>query len=84
MPDRIRGQDFKGGGMSYACPEPKITVNGEELTPGQAMTLRVALTKFVADMRDEGLGDDEMGKHLAKGYIERGNEVLQFMLKRWR
>jgi hypothetical protein len=44
----------------------------------------VALTTFLADIQRDGLGDDDMGKHLAKGYIERGKEVFSLMISRWR
>jgi hypothetical protein len=60
--------------------EPKITVNGVELSVGQAMTLRVALTSFIFGMKEDGLGDDEHGIAMASGYIDRGSEVLLLML----
>lgn len=62
--------------------EAKIIVNGVELSLGQSMTLRVALTTFIGDMKRDGLGDDEMGNAIANGYIDRGEEVLLLMLGR--
>jgi hypothetical protein len=61
--------------------ELKITVNGVELSHGQSMTLRCALTSFVSEMATEGLGNDETGKAIARGYTDRGNEVLKIMLE---
>jgi hypothetical protein len=62
--------------------EAKIIVNGVELSLGQSMTLRVALTTFISDMKRDGLGDDETGNAIANGYIDRGEEVLLLMLGR--
>lgn len=33
-------------------PEPRITINGHELTEAQAMTLRVALSTFRLQLND--------------------------------
>lgn len=60
--------------------EPDIIINGQVLSPGQAMTLRVALSGFLSNMRDEGLGDDDTGKSIAAGYLARGAEVEALML----
>lgn len=38
--------------------EAKITINGIELTSGEAMTVRVAISSFVLDLRAGGLGDE--------------------------
>jgi hypothetical protein len=62
--------------------EAKITVNGVELSVGQAMTLRVALTQFIFGMKEDGLGGDEQGIAIAAGYIDRGSEVLLLMLEK--
>lgn len=59
--------------------EPTITVNGEVLSLGQVMTVRVALTSFVDQMRTEGLGEGYQG--LTEGYIARGQEVLEMMIQ---
>ena len=61
--------------------EAAITINGTELTFGQAMTLRVAITSFLTDMQTNGLGDDAMGKSIAKGYAERSKEIIEIILK---
>jgi len=49
--------------------EPKIIINGEQLTVGQAMSLRVATSAFIAELVSDGLGDDEHGKNMAEAYI---------------
>lgn len=49
--------------------EAKITVNGKELTPGESMTVRVALEGFASDLQHRGLGPDEMGQKICKGYL---------------
>jgi hypothetical protein len=47
--------------------EAEILVNGHRLTRAEAMTVRVALSHFNADL-DDGLGDDEVGLNLARAY----------------
>lgn len=54
--------------------EPRITINGHELSIGQAMTIRVALNAC-----DFDCGDDEQGEKTAKAYRERAAEVLQLI-----
>lgn len=49
--------------------EPTITINGQVCTPGEAMTLRVAIESFAQDLRENGLGEDETGKALTLGYL---------------
>lgn len=62
--------------------EPRISINGQPLTEGQAMTMRVALESFAADLlaSDGGLGDDEHGKRMQKAYADRINEIRKLML----
>ena len=48
--------------------EPAITVNGVRLTTGQAMTVRVALSHFALDLKEDGLGDDDHGLKMVEGY----------------
>lgn len=61
--------------------EARITINGVELTIGQSMTLRVALQSFAMNLRKNGLGDDETGKAIAKGYLARLNEINNLIMK---
>lgn len=62
-------------------PEPHIIVNGVPLTEGQSMTVRVALSSFLMRLEEEGLGNDERGKNITKGYIAAGRAVEGFMMK---
>lgn len=59
--------------------EPKITINGRELTEAQAMTVRVAVQSYAMSLSSEGLGEDETGKAIAKSYLARITEVNRFM-----
>lgn len=49
--------------------EPEIIINGTSLTTAQAETIRVALQTFALGLRHDGLGEDEAGKDLTKGYL---------------
>lgn len=59
--------------------EPDIIVNGTILTEAQAMTMRVALNGFLMELEEKGLGKDETGKSITKGYLARGREVIGYM-----
>ncbi len=59
--------------------EPKITINGVELTEAQAMTVRVALTSFDFSLTDGSLGDDQHGKEMIGLYRERLRELYKVM-----
>ena len=55
---------------------PKITINGVELSQGQAMTVHVALQAYATDMSEKNvLGDDEHGEFMRKAYLERIKEI---------
>lgn len=62
--------------------EPSITVNGTELTMSQAMTMRDALETFALTLEKEGLGKDETGKNICKGYLARIDEIRKLIFKR--
>lgn len=62
--------------------EPIITINGVQLTEGQAMTLRVAAGGFAMELQQNGLGDDEHGKAMTAGYFARLNEIFELMERR--
>jgi hypothetical protein len=67
--------------MTLEGDEPRITINGVELSRAQAMTLRVTLTSSLANLSDEdALGDDEVGRSLASAYRSRMREIIQLML----
>jgi len=59
--------------------EPIITINGTTLTVGQAMTVRVAIEANLNQIRQYGLGDDEVGKDIADLYIKRSQEIIGLM-----
>ncbi|NTG73323.1 hypothetical protein G6M02_08275 [Agrobacterium rhizogenes] len=63
--------------------EASIIINGVELSGGQAMTIRVAVSQFFTEMSDDphSLGDDEHGIAMTKAYKERCGEILAFMAK---
>lgn len=64
-------------------PEPKITINGHELTEAQAMAVRAAITAFHAETSDpKALGDDEHGVRMCAAYWCRLDEVLGFIIPR--
>jgi hypothetical protein len=57
--------------------EPHITINGRELTTGQASAVRVAITSFYDEMSEpDALGDDEHGRFMVEQYRNRLSEVL--------
>lgn len=54
-----------------------IVIDGIELTPAQAMTVRTALCSLQMRMAEpDALGDDEHGWNMARAYSERASEVL--------
>lgn len=50
--------------------EAEIVINGRRLNHAESMTIRVAIEHFASDLREEGLGDDEMGKAITAGYLK--------------
>lgn len=65
--------------MASKMEEPDIIINGHILNPGQAMTIRVALQSFLMELHDRGLGDDDTGKQITKGYQTCGAEINRMM-----
>jgi hypothetical protein len=65
--------------MSDEWKEPKIHINGETLTVAESMTLRVAVSSFHAELKQDGLGDDETGKQLSDGYIKACESIFRKM-----
>jgi hypothetical protein len=59
--------------------EAKITINGLECTPAEAMTIRVALSSFMMFIDHEGLGEDDAGRAIAEGYKRAVSSVYQKM-----
>lgn len=66
--------------MSEAMNDAIIVINGSTLTPGQNMTLRVALGNLLMDMQPErALGDDEHGIFMRRSYIENIVAIYRMM-----
>jgi hypothetical protein len=59
--------------------EPKITINGITLSISQAMILRLAICDFNTAVTEQGLGDDDIGRSIAAGYIQKSREVIKLM-----
>lgn len=57
--------------------EAKITINGQELSLAESMTLRCAVTSFLSDISKNGLGQDETGQAIAEGYVRHSIEILK-------
>ncbi len=57
--------------------ENEIIINGTKLTKGQSMTVRVALSTFMSDCRNVGLGEDEMGKAICNRYMVCINQIQE-------
>lgn len=58
--------------------EAAITINGVALTVGQSMTVRCALTAFMAVAED--LGGDKLERALMDAYSMRSREVLTLII----
>jgi len=55
--------------------EPKITINDKLLSDGEAMTIRVAVESFAHDLISNGLGNDDTGKAICRGYLTNINKI---------
>lgn len=60
--------------------EPTITINGEQLSDGMAMTIRVAVESFDMDLL-EGLGDDDHGRTMTQLYRDNINRIRALIHK---
>lgn len=61
--------------------EADIIIEGRKLSFAESMTVRVALTNYILTMDTEGLGDDEHGKCMARGYSSNGKTVLNTIIE---
>ena len=61
--------------------EPDITINGVPCTSAMAATIRVAVENFASDLREDGLGEDETGRAITKGYLARIDEIRGLIFK---
>lgn len=59
--------------------EPKIIINGKELSNAQAATIRCAVENFAFDLKTNGLGDDEHGKEMARLYMRSIEAIRELM-----
>lgn len=59
--------------------EAEIIIDGKKLTVAESMAVRVALSSFISDIQQKGLGDDETGKAIAAGYIKNSYSALMKM-----
>jgi hypothetical protein len=67
--------------MAEKYVEPKITINGEELSVAEAMTVRVAICTFCMEIQDSDvLGDDPIGNGIRQGYLVASRSILQKIL----
>jgi hypothetical protein len=55
--------------------EPVITINGHQLTPGQAMTVRSAINSYAWTVRNNGISKGAM-----QGQLEAINEINEFIM----
>ena len=67
--------------MSSNVKEADIIINGHKLSFSEAMAVRVAMTSFQSTLQTEGLGDDELGKGICKGYIKNSTAVLEYIFE---
>lgn len=64
----------------HALHEAAVTINGQAIPLAQVMTLRVALTSFMSNLEDQGLGDDEHGQFMTKAYLGHGRALETLLL----
>ena len=55
--------------------EPVIVINGQRLTPAQALTVRCALDAFAAMLGQFGLGEAPQQQQLTQVYLARLAEL---------
>ena len=63
--------------------DPTITINGIRLSPGQVMTIYVALSNFAIDLTGEKfpLGDDEHGRAMTEAYLHAVRDIQKMYIK---
>lgn len=65
--------------MKMLDTHSNIKIGNKELSPGQFMTIRVALETFYSDLKVNGLGGDEMGKKMTKAYMENIDRIREMI-----
>lgn len=64
--------------MSYKTPA--VLINGEPLAPGEAESLRCAVTALHSEMSDPlALGDDDHGRTMTGHYRRHMERILRLM-----
>ncbi len=62
--------------------EASVAINAHQLHKGEVMTLRVALTSWLGDIRTpDSLGRDRHGRAMRKLYLDNGERILKMMLE---
>ena len=61
--------------------EATITINEFGLTNAQAMTVRVALEVYAISLREDGLGDNDLGRQMTRTYLDRISEIRSFIFR---
>jgi hypothetical protein len=69
---------------SFMSKEAHIIINGTTLSLGQSMTLRIAVTAFLVDMQENGLGGDAEGIAVAKINESNCSEIIRLISDRRR
>lgn len=59
--------------------EPEIIINGIDIGPGCAITIRVAIEVFFSYLIEDGIGDDEHGKRMTENYLNRIDDIRKIM-----
>jgi hypothetical protein len=59
--------------------EPQIIINGQALSVGEAMTVRVAIESFATMLNVEGLGSDAIGESMTERYLDRVSDIRRKM-----
>lgn len=65
----------KGPFDNFPSYEATIVVEGVELSFGEAMTLRVALSNWLSDLARNGLGDNAHGRLMTEAYLTHGRKI---------
>lgn len=63
--------------------ESTITINGQTLTTGQSLTLRVALSSFMTHLsaNEDVLGNNQHGRDMRSTYLTLGRVVEKMLCK---
>jgi hypothetical protein len=58
--------------------EADMTINGQKLSVGQSLTIRIAI-ESLAMMLHSGLGEDEHGRAMTENYYKRIEEIRKLI-----